>query len=90
MNEPEFKTTDIYQAAALKCAGFELLRLEKTHRNERQRAFIFNGKNKTQKIREAVTKYNSYDLQIDAATLFEKYTEMQDELHKNINEDWQN
>ena len=91
--DAEIKILDLGEAAALKSSGFELIRLEPTHR-PRQRAFVFPSTIErsilgsetlaTIKAFETVERYAKRELTIEARGYYEAIRSLKSRLHDDL------
>ena len=91
--DKEIKILDLGEAATLEALGFELLRLEQTHK-PRQRAFVFPATiekgilgSETKTTIDALdiaTRYSNHDLQLDARKLYESIRSLKSKLHADL------
>lgn len=84
----EIKVVDLGEAAALYCLGFELLRLEKTHRNEVQYAFVFvknppaTNADNLPTAELVLQDYRRRKLAVDASSYYAATKEMKSQIHE--------
>lgn len=89
--DTEIKILDLGEAAALKALGFELLRLEPTHR-PRQRAFVFPSYldvptgNRIIAL-DVAKSYATRALQIEAREFYECIRSLKSRLHDDLEDD---
>lgn len=87
MNENEIKTLDLGEASALLALGYNLLRLEPTHR-PKQRAFIFDEEapepQTMDKAQLVIHDYRRKKLQVDAHTYFAAIKDIKNRLHDEL------
>lgn len=76
----EYKSNDLYQAVALKTAGFPLIRLERNS----GRFFDFIFDDSENKAEEILTQFWAKKLQVDAKEFVENINEIKARIHSGI------
>lgn len=81
MSRTQYRTRDLYEAAALDAAGMRLVALEPTQR-EGERMFVFEGIKKSDNVEAIADEYWGGGLVVKARTYADAMRRLKDRLFK--------